>query len=319
MLAKCFDPNEKNLEEKMIRHLRNNKISCDDANRLVYHFSRMKKDKALKIVLIHHPQPLSINMKQLSEHAIQIITSHDNFVIESLKKAAVDGDFDSAKKIIDEKPYVDVIEIFDSPASDSTFKMIIDYCMSNKKQPEDFYYRMLRRIPHKLLSYVFANFDRWGRPLSYDNYEYLIDTFLSGGRKSIIYEGLHTFFPDVDYHDVINNSINSGNHEMVRVILFTKPHLADYSLQYLKNNIRLYRNIDLYKIIIAFSRPTHLDEPKYYRCQSSMNESRDFFKKFNENPQKAVHDFRVEFGVCSDASKIFAMTIFLCDDFLAIN
>lgn len=316
-------PKEKKFKDKL-EAIISDGISVDDANKLLMYFCTRKRKNIMEIILNHHPAISEIDVTQF------IKSNYMDGIILLLRIT----DMEPAELLVDEKVRYDAelvsillnhclflnhksmmrVSKFCEDIPNEILEMIADKFFSLDDLDPDFYFVFLSYvIPNKeFATYIINNFNKWGNFSSHQYVSAIYNStiiYYNFESQKMIYEHMHHLFPDADYSYLIEKIIiyyNGAN--MLKLILTDKPDLVDYAVELLRES-RI--NEQACKIVLALTDSVFIKQKFSTPC--------GLINKFNKNPHEVRKNLRRELKLTTNSAKIFALTIFLCDDFFVIR
>lgn len=310
-------------KDKLKKILATNIIRTSDMNKLFIHFYGLKKKDILKIILDHHQKPSSISVLSLVRlkyaDGLYLLEKYVNVSgilfkngIPAIGIAAMLGDFKTVNFFINKSYY----QIFDLVKLRIMIPhQIIDDFFSVHSRRHLYFSIINHSIKTNIdvATYVMKNHTKWGNYNESDYIDAVMRCFISHYEfrlEKIVYEHLHQFFPHADYSYLIKKIFTYGDSEMLKMILTDNPRLMQNAF-----NLMIFADpgINISKIVLALTSHNFIDPLFTKSC-----DLRFLIEDFNKNPHEVKKKLRKELGLASKSSMIFALTIFLCDDFLEI-
>lgn len=324
VLKKYYNTDNKRFKEKLKKSFADRNISFDDASKLLLCFGKFRRLDILKIILDSYHGMFYSSVRDFAQldypcglflvidkSGIDTVTSED--IVDVLKSIG------GAPKNIEMFEFFfrhyfissdSLRHIMSSPGINiNVLKKIIDNYFRMHGQNNSYFIILTSALQRsrELGMYIIENVHRWASP--YDCYIYGETLLYSGNNahRKNIYRKLRMFFPDVDYGDAVCYFIFRGNCEILKMILADEP----------KYYVRALGTLLLHgsEIIIAFCRPHYI-----HIYSSTVNRRlKSLLENYNRNPVMMANKFREEYRIRGNNSMIFALTIFLCDDFLKLR
>lgn len=315
---------EQEFKDELTKLLRGKMLSVRKSNRLIMHFKT--KYDIIKTILDNHPNVSSVNFKEYVRFGfvdgIKLILQYTKPPKGIIRHVVFSGNVESVKIILENNPHgVSFDDVFKTIYSknrvpDAILEMVID---CHYKTHANFpYFRLivhaLAKKYYSFIDYAIKNFNKWKCHRSKLGYiDCLIYCALYRYDETSIYKSMRHFFPNVNYIGAVRMFMCCGCKKQLQAILTDKPRFIEGAFDYLLSPGEHFP-LQTWEVVIAFAQPHAFKIPPHVKHDVEI-----FLKKFNGDPGQMIKNLRNKLLICNHASMIFAMTIFLCDDFLIIK
>lgn len=318
-IIEIYNARKKKFNHKLIKIIKNG-ISVSDANKLIMYFCGQEREDIMEIILNYHPDISSIDVIKFIGldyvDGILLLIKFKNISPESL--LMMPGVIDNIRyvEILLRNPHFNdsntITKVLHScdTISNQVLKMIVDKYFSSRFNNHMYFVILPLAVKNKEIAmHIINNFNKWGNNFHRDYISGFFKCVLAYDdfdSQKMIYEHLDHFFSNsADYKPLVEKLFLFKNTEdVLKMILLDKPHLVDHAVELLNS---FQPDVSIYKIVLALS------DCNFVEGRTS------FVKKFNKNPWKVRQTLRKKLGLPPYNAMIFALTIFLCDDFYVLS